>query len=106
MGLSRNGFGKKGLPRSRRSNQQDTLRNLTPQGPKPVRGLEEIDDLLQLLLRLIHTGHVIEGNLRLILHIDPRLALPDGHETTPGSGPHPSKEVTPNPEEDEHRNNP
>ncbi len=30
LGLTRNGFGKKGLPRSRRSHQQHTLRNLTP----------------------------------------------------------------------------
>ena len=76
LGLARHGLGQQGLARARRAHQQHALRDLPADGQVFARQLEEVHDLLQLLLGLVHAGHVVEGDARLAVrhHVGPRLA--------------------------------
>ena len=78
--LTRHGLGKQRLARPRRTDEQDALGNPSAEPGEFLRVLEELDDLLELLLRLVDAGHVLEGNLDLVLHVDLGLALAQRHE--------------------------
>src|SRR6266571_5299049 len=62
----------------RRAHQQDPLRDLAAQLLELLRLLEELDDLLQLLLGLIHPGDVLEGHLLRLAARQARLRLAEG----------------------------
>src|SRR2546430_10191644 len=50
--------------------EQDTLRDAAAQATELRRRLEELDDLLQLVDRLVDPGDVLEGNAGGRLHVD------------------------------------
>ena len=55
--------GQESLPRSRGTDQKCALRQATSQSAKLRRILQELDDLLQVLLRLVGAGHIRERDL-------------------------------------------
>ncbi len=68
------------LPGPGRPDQQDALRDPAAEPAELLRGLQEVDDLLQLLLGLVDAGHVREGGLDPGLHVDARAAASRGEE--------------------------
>ena len=61
--LAGDGTREKGLAGARRPHQQHALRDLAAELLELLRLLEELDDLLQLDLRLVDAGDVLEGDL-------------------------------------------
>jgi hypothetical protein len=79
-GLPGDGSSQQRLPCARRSHQQDPLGQASPE-PTVALGLaQEADDLLQLLLRLGESGHVLEADLDVLFDVDLGLALAHGHD--------------------------
>ncbi len=103
--FARHGLGEQRFPSPRRTHEQDALRDPSAETRELLRVLEKLDDLLQLLLRLVDAGHVLEGDLDLVLHVDLGLALAQRHETSllPAHALH---EKIPDAEEDHDRENP
>ena len=62
FGLAGHGLGEEGLAGAGRASQQDAARDVGAQGGEPLRELEELHDLLELLLSLLFTRHVREGH--------------------------------------------
>ena len=60
-GLSRHGAGQQRLSGARRTHEQDTLGQPATKARKPLRVLEELDDLFELFLRFVRPGDVREG---------------------------------------------
>src|SRR4029453_17823674 len=58
---ARDGLGEQRLPGTRRSVQQDPARNARTQALEPLAVAEELDDLLELRLRLVEAGDVRPG---------------------------------------------
>src|SRR5919107_61111 len=54
------------LSRARWADEQTALRQTAPELGELLRILQELDDLLQLLLRLVGAGHVGERHLRRV----------------------------------------
>ena len=77
ISLASNSLRQHRLTRSRRANKQCTLGNLTSQLTIFLRATQEIDDLHNLLLGLLHTGYVLERHavFGVILVIDLRTCL-------------------------------
>ena len=73
MGLTCDGLGQERLARSRRANEQRTLRDLAAQFGVFLGILEELHDLLDLLFGLHQSGHVFEGHLQVIAQVVARL---------------------------------
>src|SRR5258705_364422 len=65
--------------RSGRAHQEAALGNAAAELGELLRVLEEGDDLLELLLRLVDSGHVGEGDLVVVLRKELRLALAEAH---------------------------
>src|SRR6266478_4581253 len=78
-GFASDGAGEKRLARSGRAHQEDALGNAAAELGELLRVLEEGDDLLELLLRLVDSGHVGEGDLVVVLRKELRLALAEAH---------------------------
>jgi len=74
-GLPGDRLGHQRLARAGRPHQQHTLRNARPERGELLRLLEKFDDLLQLLLGLVRTGHVCKGHGGLVAREHARLAL-------------------------------
>ena len=76
-GLTGYGLGQQRLTRSRRTDQQSALGNLSAQLRVLLRVLQEVHNLLHLLLRTGLTGHVLERDAQLaalLVHLRLRLA--------------------------------
>ncbi len=69
------------LPVPGRADHQHALGNLAAELLELAGILEEVDDLADLLLGLIHAGDVGEGDVDLILTEQARAALAEGHGT-------------------------
>ena len=67
IGLSGHGLGQQGLSGSRRAHEQSALGNLSAQCCVLSGILEEIHDLHDLLLGAVHSGHILEGHVDLVL---------------------------------------
>ena len=65
VGLTGDGPRQQRLPRSRRAHEQDALRNAAAQLLELLRLLQELDDFLQLFLRFVDAGDVLERHLLL-----------------------------------------
>ncbi len=72
---------KQRLARSRRSHEEDPVRHLAPQPAKVGGRLQEIDDLEQVALGALETGHVVE------LHLNPHSRDPRGRAGPRASDP-------------------
>jgi hypothetical protein len=102
--LPRHRLRQQGLAGPRGPNDQDALGDLSAQPTVPLGGLQELDDLHQLGLRLVDPCHVGKGHPGLLLHVDLGLALADRQHA---AGPaHPLHEDTPEAEEDQGREDP
>ena len=66
-GLTGTGTGQQRFAGTRRADKQYAVRNACAKGVELVRGLQELNDLLQLGLFLIGTGHIGKGCLALVL---------------------------------------
>ena len=55
--------------------------------------MQKVYDLLQGLLGLVLTGHILEGDARLLFHIDLGLALADGHTSAHSAAEVPHEEA-------------
>ena len=62
--LAGDGAGQHRLTASRRSQQQDALRDLGAQGLELLRVLQELDDFLQFLFGFLDSGHIVKSDLR------------------------------------------
>src|SRR2546425_10927217 len=100
--FARNGFGKKRLPGPRRSDEKHALRDLAAELLELLRILQEIDDLPQLFLCFIDTGHVLKRHLVLFLGDQPCSRLPEG-ERLRAAPLHLAHEEDPDADEEEHR---
>src|SRR5262249_55429648 len=76
--LAGDGLGEESLARSRRADQEHALRNLAAELLELLRVFEELDDLPELFLGLVHPGDVGEGDLVVLLRDEPRPRLPEG----------------------------
>src|SRR5690606_2577047 len=65
------------LASTRRADQQRALRDPAAEPGEPLGILQELDDLLQLVLRLVCARDVLEGDLRGIRRQQLRLRLPE-----------------------------
>ena len=75
VGFAGDRAGQQGLAGSRRSDQQHALGNAAAELLELLRLAQELDDLLQLFLGLIHAGHVLERDLLLLHGEQARAAL-------------------------------
>ena len=66
--LTGNRLRKEGLTRARGTKEQHALRDARAEFIEFIRRLEEFDDLLKLLLRLIRTCDISERHLFLVAH--------------------------------------
>ena len=87
-GLSGDGAREKRLPCAGRANEQHTLRRSPAEPCVLLRIAEEVDDLDELVLRLVDAGDVVEGHLVL--------GLPD-RSGVPCSRPRPPPIIPPSP---------
>ena len=76
--LAGDGAGKQRLAGARRTDQQDPLRHPAAQFLEFLRVAQEVHHLLELELRLLHAGHIIEGGLRRTGFLHPRPAAAEG----------------------------
>ena len=67
VGLARDGARQQRLAGARRAHHQDALRDAAAELLELLRLLEELDDLLQLFLGLVHAGDVLEGDALLLV---------------------------------------
>ena len=79
VGFPGDGAGQQGLARSGRPHEQHSLGNPPSEALELLRFLEEIDDFLKLFLWLVDAGHVLEGDLLLLVRRQLRPAAPEGH---------------------------
>ena len=80
-GFARDRLGQQRLAGAGRADQQHAFRHASAEPTVAGGVLEEVDDLLQLVLRLVHAGNVGEGDLRVGLDVDLRLALAELHQS-------------------------
>src|SRR5436190_17889298 len=66
-GLTRDCAGQHRLAAAGRSEQQPALGDLGAESLEFLGVLKELDDLLKLLLRLLHAGNVLEGDLGYVV---------------------------------------
>ena len=102
VGLAGDRPGKQRLARSRRPHQQASLGNLAAQTLELRRILQELDDLLELLLRLVDARHVLEGDPPGLLGEQPRPALAEAHRLA-AAGLHLAHEKHPDADQQQHR---
>ena len=77
-----------------------------PSRPYRDRVLQEIDDLDQLVLGLVDAGDIGEGDLGLLLDIDPGAALADLHQPAEPALPHAPDREHPDPDKKDRRQDP
>ena len=93
------------LAGARRPDQQHTLGNPSAQVGVFLRVLQELDDLLELVLRLFHSRHVLEAHLHFVVGVDLRLAAGEGHHAAFGAR-HAAEEEAPDADEEQQRDDP
>ena len=78
-GFARDGPRQQGLTRAGRAHHEHALRDATAKALELLRVLEEGDDLFDLVLRLVDTGHVRERDLVLRLAQQASSTLAEAH---------------------------
>ena len=77
------GAGQEGLARPRRAHEQHALGDAAAELLELLGLAQELDDLLQLFLGLVHPGHVLEGDLLLLRGQELGLRLAEGEGLVP-----------------------
>ena len=85
LGLAGDGPREQRLAGSRRADEQHALGNAAAEGRVLPRVPQELDDLLQLLLGLVHAGHVREAHLHIVFGEDAVLAARERHDPALGA---------------------
>ena len=93
------------LAGARRPDEQHAFRDPAADGRVLLRGLQELDDLLQLFLGLVHAGHVAEPDLDVVVGVDLRAAPGERHDAAFGAA-HPPEEEGPEPDDEDQRDDP
>ncbi len=70
VGLAGDRLGQQRLAGAGRADEQDALGNAAAEGLVFLRRLEEIDDLAQFVDGLVDAGHVLEGDLQVLLGVE------------------------------------
>ena len=91
--LAGDGTGEQRLAGARRADQQHALGRTAAEAAVALRVLQKIDDLDQLLLRLVDAGDIGEGDLGLLLDVDLGPALADRHQPA-DPAPWPMRRIT------------
>ena len=102
--LAGDGPRKQGLAGARRPDQERARRNPAAEPAELLRVAQELDDFLHLLLGLVDSRHVVEGDPALPLGQHPRLGLAEAHCAAAASALHLVHEVDPDPDEQQDRN--
>ena len=84
--LSGHGLGEQGLAGTRRPHEQGSFRYLAAEGGVFARILEEVHDFHHLLLRAVEPGHVLEGDIDLVLVRELARSLADIERIHPAAG--------------------
>ena len=79
LGFARDGARQQRLAGSRRADEQHALRNAAAERRVLLRVLQELDDLLELLLGLVHAGDIREAHLHVVFGEDAMLAARERH---------------------------
>jgi hypothetical protein len=104
LGLASDGPGQQGLAGARWSHHQHTLGDLATELLELAGVTEKIHDLRDFFLGLVGPGHVLEGNLDLVLGQHARSTLAEGHGPTPPHATlHLAHEEDPEPDQNEER---
>ena len=88
-----------------RADEQHALRNAAAEVRVLLRVLQELDDLLELLLGLVHAGDVGEADLHFVVGVDLRAAARERHHAALGAA-HAPEEEAPDRDEEEERDDP
>src|SRR5262249_7899652 len=100
-----NSAGEKRLSGSRRTDEQYAFRNPAAEVGVLLRVFQELDDLFQLVFRLIDAGDIRKSHLYFVVGVDFRAAPSEGHHATLGAAHSPEKE-TPDADEENQRYDP
>ena len=82
LGLTGNGLGQQGFTGTGRTDHQHTTGDLATEFLELARVTQEFHQLRHIILGLFHPGHIIEGDLDLILTQQTGAALAKGHRAT------------------------
>ncbi len=100
VGLAGHRLGEKRFPRPRRPEQEGPLRDPAAKSLKFLGIAEKLDDLLELLLRLVGPGDVVERHARAVPAEHPRPALAEAEGLVP-AGLHLAHDEEPEPHDEE-----
>ncbi len=79
VGLTGDGAGEQRLAGARRADEQHALGDLAAEALEFLRVLQVLDDLLELLLRFVDAGDVVEGDATDLLRQQARARLAEAH---------------------------
>src|SRR5690606_2017508 len=102
VGLARDGAREQRLAGPRRPHEQDALRDAASELLELLGLAEELDDLLEFVLRLVDAGDVLEGDLLLRAGRQLRLALAERQRLV-AAALHLTHEEDPEPDEEQNR---
>ena len=104
LGLAGNGSGEQGLTGTRRADHQHTTGDLTAKLLKLAGITQELNQFDHVILGLFYPGHVVKGDLDLILAQHARTALAEGHcPTAAATALHLAHKEDPHPDQQQHR---
>src|SRR5262249_45343145 len=84
--LARDRLGQQRLAAARRPDEQDAARDATAETREAARVLEELDHLLDLVLRLVAARDVVEGDVGVVLlGVELRARAAEAHHATGGT---------------------
>src|SRR4051794_17740114 len=101
-GLAGDRAGEQRLARARRAVEQDALRDARAERLELLGVLQELLDLVELLDRLVHAGHVAEGDLRRVDRHPLGAGFAEGHHLR-SAALHLVHQEDPEPDEDQER---
>ena len=105
LGLAGDGARQERLAGARRADQQHALRDLAAEARVLPRGLQELDDLAQLLRGFVHARDVLEAHLDIVFGEDLGLAAGEGHHAAFGAA-DAAEEERPKPDEQQDGHDP
>ena len=105
LGLTGDGPRQERLAGSRRADEQHALRNAATERCVLPWIAQELDDLFQLLLGLVHAGHIREAHLHIVVCKDAMLAPRKRHHAAFGAA-DAAREVAPDDEDEDERKDP
>ena len=85
LGLAGDGAREQRLAGAGRPDEQHALGNAAADARVLLRGLQELDDLAQLLLGLVHAGDVAEPHLHVVVGVDLGAAARERHHAALGA---------------------